>query len=253
MGRLQHKVALVTGGASGLGAEISKQFVAQGARVFMADINREVGEAAAVEIGAGASFVRLDVTDEKNWQECLQAVIAEAGKLDILVNNAGILEFGNIEEASLEQWERIHRVNGAGVFLGCKYGVATMKSHTDAGSIINVSSAVALKATSATPAYSSSKALVQNLTCSVALHCGEKGYPIRCNSLHPGAIDTPMVRGDLHGEEAKAVMHRFDAAHPIGRTGTVEEIAAAAVFMASDESSFMTGAPMIIDGGNVIG
>jgi 3(or 17)beta-hydroxysteroid dehydrogenase len=252
MNRLKDKVSLVTGGASGLGKEIARQFLAQGARVFVADLNRELGEKTCSELGAGANFLLLDVTSEQAWKDALQIVIDQAGQLDVLVNNAGIFAFANIEDETLEQWERIHKVNGVGVFLGCKYGLGVMKNHTEAGSIINVSSAGSIRATSSTPAYSSSKALVHNLTWSVALHCGDQGYPVRCNSLHPGAIDTPMLRGQAEGEEAKAIMEKFVAAHPIGRTATVEDIAAAAVFMAADESSFMTGAPIIIDGGNTI-
>ena len=253
MARLTDKVALITGGASGLGKAISTLFVKEGATVFIADINTLQGEACCAEIGEGAFFIELDVTKEDSWQNCFEHILSQTDQLDILVNNAGILEFGNIEEASLQQWERVQKVNGTGTFLGCKYGVTNMKEHTKSGSIINVSSAASLKTGSGLASYSASKAVSHNLTWSVALHCAEQGYPIRCNSLHPGVIDTPMIRGENETEEsAKEVVDQFVAVHPLGRVANTSEISKAVLFLASDEVPFMTGAPLVVDGGFTI-
>ncbi len=249
MGRLDSKVGLITGAASGLGKAMAQRFKAEGARVFIADINRDLGEQVSAELGAGVEFLYLDVADADSWQRCFSAIKEQSEQLDILVNSAAILVFDNIETATLEQWERVQKINGTGMFLGCKYGVEMMKERTKAGSIINLSSAGSERSSPENLSYCASKALVRNLTITVALHCANQGYPIRCNSLHPGVVDTPMIRGDVKGKELDVMMAAFADVHPMGRTATVADIVGAAVYMASDESAFMTGSPLIVDGG----
>ena len=250
--RLSKKVALITGGASGLGTHIAQSFLAEGAQVFIADIDEEAGLATCGQLGVGAEFVPLDVASDSSWRACLDTVVSKATAVDILVNNAGILIFDDIESATLENWEKVQGINGTGVFLGCKFGVEVMRRRSKSGVIINVASAGSFRPSPENLSYCASKALVANLTRTVALHCANKGYGIRCNSLHPGVINTPMISGDLDGEEADAVLEEFAAIHPLGRVATAGEIARAAVFLASDDSAYMTGSPLIVDGGYTI-
>ncbi len=251
MARLQGKTALVTGGASGIGAAIVRKFVAEGATVWIADIDDDTGKALATELSPSAHFILLDVVLEDQWQTAINAATAETGLLDILVNNAGILETGTIETTSLETWRQIQDVNAAGTFLGCQAGVQVMKNH--GGAIINLSSQAAVRPRSSTLAYAASKAAIVNLTKTVAAHCAEQGYAIRCNAVLPGAIDTEMIyknrTADQSEDEFVASVH---ARYPMGRMGTAEEIADAVIFLASDESRFITGAQLRVDGGGTI-
>ena len=251
MSRLMKKVAVVTGAASGLGKEVSHQFVEQGIdRVYLCDLNIEACEAISRELGDRATPVLLDVTVERDWEVCLARVIEEAGQLDVLVNSAGILGFNSIEEETLENWNRIQSVNATGVFLGCKHGVRTMKEHSRAGSIINLASAASLDPASGALAYAASKFTVRGITIATAKHCGEKNYPIRCNSIHPGVVDTPMMHAALaEGQSVDDMLQSFADGTLVGRTAKVQEIAQSIIYFASDESSFVTGSPFVIDGG----
>lgn len=245
--RLNDKVALVTGGASGLGNAIARRFVDEGARVIIADIDAENAKALASELGAKASFAALDVSVEEDWKR----VFAQSGPVDILVNNAGITTHGSIEDVTLEQFRHEFEVDVVGVFLGCKYGIANMKAH--GGSIINMSSLCGVRAQADLVAYNAAKAAVTHMTKSVAMHCAVKGYGIRCNSIHPGVIHTPILDKVLaQVPNPDEVYAGWVSTHPIGRIGRPEEIAAMAVYLASDEAGFTTGGEFRVDGGSSI-
>lgn len=245
--RLIGKTALVTGGASGLGEAIARRFVAEGAHVVVSDIDVSGGNAVATDLGSPARFVHLDVSVESSWHEALSS----CDHLDILVNNAGITTQGSIEDVSLEQFRHEFDVDVVGVFLGCKLAIPLMRSA--GGSIINMSSLCGVRAQDNLVAYNAAKAAVTHLTKSVALHCAKKGYGIRCNSIHPGAIHTPILEKVMaQVEDGQALYDGWVASHPIGRLGTPEEIAAIAVYLASDEASFTTGAEFRVDGGSSI-
>jgi NAD(P)-dependent dehydrogenase (short-subunit alcohol dehydrogenase family) len=244
--RLSGKTALITGGASGLGAEIARHYVREGAHVILADIDAEAGQALAVELGGAARFDHLDVTQEADWA----AVFARLGTLDVLVNNAGITTLGSIEDVTLDQFRHEFDIDVVGTFLGCKAGVAKMKS-TGGGSIINMSSMCGVKAQADLVAYNAAKAAVTHMTKSVALHCAKSGYGIRCNSVHPGAIHTPIIDKVMaQSPDPDALYAGFVASHPVGRLGTPAEVAAICVYLAADESAFTTGAEFRIDGGS---
>lgn len=246
--RLSGKVALVTGGASGLGLAICHRFVAEGASVIIADIDEATGTAIAADLGDAARFERLDVTLEADWA----SVMTRLGSLDILVNNAGITTLGSIEDVTLEQFRREFEVDVVGVFLGCKAGVARMKTG-EGGSIINMSSMTGVRAQADLVAYNGAKAAVTHMTKSVALHCAKQGYGIRCNSVHPGLIRTPIIDKVLaQSDDPDSVYASWMEVLPIGRLGTPEEVAAICVYLASDESAFATGAEFRIDGGSTI-
>ncbi len=246
--RLVGKTALITGGASGLGAAIGQRFAAEGASVIIADIDEEAGKVLTAEIGAAARFERLDVTQEADWQRIFPAI----GRVDVLVNNAGITTLGSIEDVTLEQFRHEFEIDVVGVFLGCKYGVAAMKAQ-GSGSIINMSSMTGVRAQADLVAYNGAKAAVTHMTKSVAIHCAKQGYGIRCNSVHPGAIHTPIIDKVLaQSADPDALYASWVATHPIGRLGKPEEIAAICVYLASDESAFATGAEFRIDGGSTI-
>jgi 3(or 17)beta-hydroxysteroid dehydrogenase len=249
-GRVEGKVALVTGGASGLGAASVRMLVREGARVAITDLNEAGGQALAKELGEAARFWRLDVTREEDWISVVDAVLATFGRLDVVVNNAGMGIAKDVESLSLQEWRLVHAVNGDGVFLGCKHGIRGMRQSGARGSIINMSSVAGLVGVAGFPAYSSAKGGVRLLTKSVALHCAQKGYGIRCNSIHPGYVDTPMVSqlASLSGDEAKG-RERMAKGIPLGRLGHPDEVAYAVVYLASDESSLMTGSELVLDGG----
>ena len=247
--RLEGKTALITGGSSGLGNAMVRRFVAEGARVIIADIDSESGQSLAGELGNMTSFELLDVSLEEHWQRVLE----DGDPVDILVNNAGITTFGSIEDLTLDQFRHEFEVDVVGVFLGCKYGVANMKANPKAsgGSIINMSSLAGVRATGSLTAYNAAKAAVTHMTKSVAMHCATSGYGIRCNSIHPGVIHTPILDKVLaQVPNPDEVYAGWVATHPIGRIGRPEEIAAMAVYLASDEAGFTTGAEFRVDGGS---
>lgn len=247
-GRLAGKVALITGGASGIGAASARAFAAEGAKVVVTDV--QDGEAVARE--TGGLFIRHDVASEDEWVSVIGQATSRFGRLDVLMNNAGVFAPAPIEDVTLEVWNRVLSVNLTGVMLGCKHGIAAMKGNLGgpAGSIINVSSIAGYIGLASSAAYTASKGGVRLLTKSVAVHCARAYKTIRCNSLHPGTIDTPMnqaafdASGDPEGMRAF-----FSTIQPIGRMASAEEMANCALFLASDESSFVTGAELLADGG----
>lgn len=252
MNRVAGKVALVTGAAMGIGEACVRLLVAEGASVAISDIEKERGCALAKELNAKqttALFVEHDVGDEGAWQRAIDETLEEFGRLDILINNAGLGIGGDVEHATLEEWRRLMRVNLDGVFLGTKFGVQTMRRF-GGGSIINLSSIEGLIGDPNLAAYNASKGGVRLLTKSAALYCAKSGYKIRVNSVHPGYIWTPMVQHYL--EKAGNVdegRRAIEALHPLGHIGEPNDIAYGVLYLASDESKFMTGAELVIDGG----
>ena len=245
--RLEGKVALISGGARGLGAAEARLFASEGAKVGIGDIREDEGRALEAEIrgsGGEAMFGRLDVTDEGQWSDAVDAVMSTYGRLDILVNNAGILEHGTVEETSTESWDRTMDVNSRGVFLGTRAAIPAMRE-SGGGSIVNISSVAGLIGGLMT-AYNASKGAVRLLTKSTAVQYAAEN--IRVNSVHPGPTDTDML--DVFFREEGAREARA-ADTPIPRLGKPEDIAYGVLFLASDESSYMTGAELVIDGGNV--
>lgn len=268
MPRLQNKIAFITGAAGGIGKGIAQKFISEGATVVISDVSDERGQATAKELGDQCHYMHLDVSNEEEWQKTLQSVFEKFGKLNILVNNAGILGLENPEwgpqdpeNASLESWRFVHKINSDSVFLGCKYAIKYMKQNgvnavgkNIGGSIVNMSSRSGIVGVPTTAAYASSKASVRNHTKSVALYCAGQGYNIRCNSIHPAAILTHMwecMLGDenVREENMKKLCHDI----PLGHMGTPEDVANVALFLASDESGFMTGEEVVLDGGILAG
>ena len=247
-GRVAGKVALVTGGASGLGRASAMMLAREGARVAITDINEAGGRAVAAAIGDAARFIRHDVTSEAEWQAAIGTALDAFGALHVLVNSAGISISKDVEALTLEEWRRVHAIDLDGVFLGCKHGVPAI-ARSGGGSIVNISSISGIIAGHNMAAYNSAKAGVRLLTKSVALHCARKGYGIRCNSVHPTFIDTPILdpyKQQLGAREAVAKLARQV---PLGRIGEPDDIAYGVLYLASDESKFMTGAELILDGG----
>jgi 3(or 17)beta-hydroxysteroid dehydrogenase len=248
-GRVEDKVAIVTGAASGIGRGCAELLAREGARVVITDVQEELGRETAKAIGGDAVFVRHDVTSEASWREVIDAALARFGRLDVLVNNAGIIIVADIESTTVEQWHKIMAVNAEGVFLGCKHAIPAMR-RGGGGSIINISSTAGLVGTPPFAAYSASKGAVRLLTKSVAAHCREKGDAIRCNSVHPGGIDTPLVRAITRQPQSN-ISDIEDMRAP-GRAigyGQPHDIGYLVVYLASDESRFMTGSELAIDGG----
>jgi 3(or 17)beta-hydroxysteroid dehydrogenase len=248
MRRLEGKVALISGGASGIGLATARRFAEEGATVVLGDIDRNAAERACAGI-EGASFEPLDVTSDEDWRRAADAVAARHGRLDVLVNSAGVAPTGTIEDVSLEDWRRTIAVNLDGTFLGCRHGVRVMKA-SGGGSIVNLSSVSGIIGGHNLAAYNAAKGGVRLLTKSVALHCARKGYGIRCNSVHPGFVDTPMLQ-DLvrHSRNPEETRLKLAASVPLGRNARPEEVAAMIAYLASDEAAFVTGAELVIDGG----
>ncbi len=253
-GRVAGKVALVTGAGSGLGRCFSQMLAAEGAKVVMTDIDGDSVRAAAAEVGDAALALDQDVTDEGRWQEVVAEAVSHFGGLHVLVNNAGIGPFGSIEETDFATWRRVHDIDLDSVFLGCKHALAPMtescREQAIGGSIVNISSIAGIIAAGNMVAYNSAKAAVRHLSKSVALHCARQGYPIRCNSVHPAFVDTPILDQDwgqnLSREER---LQKLGRQLPLGAVGKPEDIGYAVLYLASDESAFMTGAEMVLDGG----
>lgn len=248
MSRVQGKVCLITGAASGVGREDALLLASQGARVVLTDLNEEAGRSVAAEIGDNALFVRQDIASEADWQHVIKCTLERFGRLDVLVNNAAILLLGNIEETSLEQWQRVQKVNSDGYFLGCKYAISAMKE-TGGGSIVNMSSVAALGALPMFCAYSASKGAVAAMTRAIALHCKQQGYRIRVNSVHPDGINTPMTQALTGGQPIPQDVLDSD---PMNRMAAPRDIANVVLFLASDESRFINGAEIRVDNGQLI-
>jgi 3(or 17)beta-hydroxysteroid dehydrogenase len=251
--RMAGKVALISGGASGIGAASAKRFVAEGAKVILGDMQADKGQALAKELGSNALFVSLDVREEDQWQAAVSAGQERFGPLTTLINCAGVSIPGTIEEIGLVQFRHTLAINLDGTFLGCKVGVEALKGGKG-GAIVNIGSTLGNRGGSIFTAYSASKGAVKMLTKAVALHCAEAGYDIRVNCMHPGAIHTEMVEGYVAagiaaGATREAVIEGFASVHPMKRLGKPEEAANAVLFLASDESGFTTGGDLTVDGG----
>lgn len=249
MSRLSGRVALVTGGARGIGRGIVERFLEEGATVIVADLDED-GSAFEAELGERAHYRRLDVTSADAWIAAVADIQARFGRFDILVNNAGTSRTGSIEAATEADWRFVMDTNALSVFLGCQQAVKAMREA--GGTIINIASARGQRTGAAQCAYSASKAAVLSLTESIALHCGETGPPIRCNAICPGVIDTPLMRqhaATVSPDDPGAVVAKMTAMGIMGRLGTLKEIGDAAVFLASDEASFITGTALNVDGG----
>ena len=245
--RLEGKVAVISGGARGMGAAEARLFAREGASVAIGDVLEEEGrqvEAQISEAGGHALFLRLDVTSESDWINAVAAAVSRFGKLDILVNNAGVGGGGGlVEETTVEAWDRVMDVNAKGVFLGTKAAIPEMR-RAGGGSVINISSVYGLVGSGGASAYHASKGAVRLLTKSTAIQYAGEG--IRANSVHPGIIDTPMTAASLADPERN---RRWLSGTPLGRRGEPDDVAYGVLFLASDESSFMTGSELVIDGG----
>lgn len=255
-GRVAGKIALMTGGASGLAKASAEMFVAEGGRVVVADIDVAGGEAVAASLGEAGAFVQLDVTSEADWIEAYGATKEIFGGVHVVLNSAGIGWTQAVTDIDLEDWRRVHAIDLDGVFLGCKNGIPAIAETIAAGvggsakgSIVNISSIAGNIAGHNMAAYNSAKAAVRHLSKSVALHCCRQGLEIRCNSVHPTFVDTPIL--DKHRERfgAEEALQKLARQVPIGRVGQPKEIAYAILFLASDESSYTTGSELLVDGG----
>ena len=247
--RLENKVAFVSGGARGMGAAEAKMFAREGAKVVIGDVLDEEGrrtEAEINELGGECLYVHLDVSSEENWISAIAETVSRFGKLDILVNNAGVVSRVGLEELSVSEWDRVMDINAKGVFLGTKAAIPEMRK-AGGGSIVNISSISGIAGQAYVSAvYNASKGAVRIFTKSTAIQYASEG--IRVNSVHPGPIDTPMTAIREGDAEAQA---ESIARIPIGRTGVPDDVAYGVLYLASDESSFVTGSELVIDGGYI--
>ena len=247
MGKLDRKVALISGGARGMGAATAKRFACEGAKVIFGDIRDADGTKIQETITSGggeAAYLHLDVTDESDWQKAVATAMTRYGALHILVNNAGIgIPRVPIDQLAVEDWDRVMAVNARGTFLGTKHAIPAMQ-RSGSGSIVNISSVAGIgQSAHQEPAYAASKAAIRIFTKVTAAQYAKDN--IRCNSVHPGPIDTEMIHAAM---DTLALARRLDRV-PLGRLGTVDEIVALVLFLASDDSSYMTGGEVVIDGG----
>jgi 3(or 17)beta-hydroxysteroid dehydrogenase len=260
--RVAGKVAIVTGAASGIGAACARELAREGARVVLTDVADAEAEAVAAQItarGGHAIALRHDVTAEHDWQAVIATTIDKFGQLDVLVNNAGIASRSSLLDTTLDDWRAVMRVNLDGVFLGTRAAIGAMqrteRPPEHLGSVVNMSSILGLVGSAGVAAYSASKGAVRLFTKSVALECAERGWRVRVNSAHPGYIATPLLetalarRAAAEGSDAAILRAQLVERHPLGRLGTAEDIANGVVYLASDESAFVTGCELVIDGG----
>lgn len=253
-GRMQGKVALVSGGAEGIGAAVARAIVAEGGSVMLGDVQLEKAQELAAELGERADACQLDVRDLHQWEAAVSATRGRFGKLTVLCNIAGISEPGNVPDGSLDVWERTIDINLHGPFYGMRAAIPAMEASGEPCAIVNIGSMIAMRPAAFVAAYSASKAGLRGLTQSVALDLAERGLPIRANMVHPGAIRTPMYnRYKFSGADTpENIETNFAATHPMNRIGEPEEVARAVVFLASDEASFTTGCDFTVDGGGSI-
>lgn len=248
-GRVQDKVILVTGAATGIGLATAKLLIAEGATVVMTDLTAGRLEKEAAALGDRAIWHVQDVRDEDRWADVIGETVRRHGRLDGLVNNAGVGNFGAIEDFTLDEWRFVMAVNVESVFLGCKHAIRAMKQ-TGGGSIVNISSVAGMIGAPEAPAYCASKGAVRLMTKSIAVHCAQAGYNIRCNSVHPSYLDTEMVRGAIAASrDPERMRKRMEKTAPLGRLGQAEDAAYAILYLLSDESKFVTGAEQLVDGG----
>jgi NAD(P)-dependent dehydrogenase (short-subunit alcohol dehydrogenase family) len=259
MNRLQGKIALISGAASGIGAGIAQAFASEGAQVWVTDIDDARGRVFSDSLGDSSHYHHLDVRQEQEWSAVIDHVLETHGRLDVVVNNAGITGFEGAkvahdpEHTALADWNAVLATNLDGTFLGCKHALRAMRPQ-QAGSIINISSRSGLVGIPAAAAYAASKAAIRNHTKTVALYAAEQGWKVRCNSIHPAAILTPMWDPMLGiGAERESRMQAMVNESPLKRFGSVEEVAAVAVLLASDEATYITGTELNIDGGLLAG
>ena len=248
------KVALISGGAEGIGGSLARMIVAEGGSVMLGDLQIDKARALAAELGPHADAVALDVRDLGAWETAVSATVKRFGKLTTLCNIAGISEPGNTVEVDLDSWHRHIDINLNGTFHGCRAAIPALAAAGEPATIVNVGSMLAHRASGNMAAYCASKAGVTHLTRSVALDCAARGLPIRANTVHPGAIRTPMYERYVHAggatpEEIETVMA---SAHPMGRVGTPEEVAKAIIFLSCDDSSFTSGTDLNVDGASAI-
>jgi 3(or 17)beta-hydroxysteroid dehydrogenase len=254
VGRVEGKIALVTGGARGLGEATGRTLATEGATVILTDILDEEGSTLAKDItenGGKAIYLHQDATDEDRWNEVTAEVVEKFGRLDIVVNNAGIVLDATVEDTTLEGWRRVNAVNSEAVFLGTRAAIAVMKDQDPrGGSIVNISSIAGLVGIDNLAAYNASKGAVRMFTKSAALHVAKSGYNIRINSVHPSYTWTPMVQllGDNTGDR-DAFFQALSAVHPLGRPGVPMDVAWGVLYLASDESTWVAGSELVIDGG----
>jgi NAD(P)-dependent dehydrogenase (short-subunit alcohol dehydrogenase family) len=252
-GRVAGKVVLITGGASGIGLASAEACAREGAIVIITDLNVKEGEAQAKRLvaeGLKVEFLEQDATSEADWRRVVDEIIGRHGQLDVLVNNAGIAIIAPLEQETLDGWRKTQAVNMEGVFLGCREAVRVMKNR--GGSIVNISSIEGLIGEPLLPAYNASKGGVRLFTKSVALYCAQQGYGIRANSVHPGLIGTPLVANffaNMPPEQAAILQQDVMSRIPLKRAGEPRDIGNGVLFLASDESSYMTGSELVIDGG----
>ena len=244
--RLKDKVALITGAAQGLGKEMAKSMMKEGAEVYISDINQNQLDKTVKELSCFG--ISLDVTKSEDWENAIDHIKEKSGSLNILVNNAGIGNGGDIESTDMETWKLVHNVNLDSVFLGCKYALPLMRDSGN-GSIINISSMSGIVASHNTSAYNSSKAAVRHLSKSIALHCAKSTNLVRCNSIHPVFTRTAMVQSMIDAAPERNIEQKLIQQIPIRKLAEPIDIANAAIFLASDESSFITGTELLIDGG----
>lgn len=250
MGRVSGKVAMVTGGASGLGEAICRLLAREGARVVVADIDETAGEALAHAIAAAggeALFVPLDVASEADWEVAMARVLGHFGTLNVLVNNAGIAPPGDME-MDFADWRRVMSINLDGTFLGTRAAIRAMRDNGAPGAIVNISSVMAMVGQPTTVAYSASKGGVRSFTKAAAMYCAAHRLPIRVNSIHPGTCLTPLVRNYYETQAPEQLQAQVDR-HPIGHLGEAEDIAQGVLYLASEESKFVLGSELVIDGG----
>lgn len=253
MGRVSGKMALITGGAQGLGEATARMFAREGAKVTVTDINGAGAEKVAASIneahGAGTAFAfQHDVTSETEWQDIVQKAHDAMGGLNVLVNNAGIGGLGSVEEETFERFKKVQAVDVDSIFLGCKYAIPLMRDH-GLGSIVNISSIAGIIASANYVSYNTAKAAVRHISKSIALHLARTGGQIRCNSVHPVFINTPILDGikEMFGEEKG--LEKLARQVPLGKVGEPDDIAYAVLYLASDESKLVTGAELKVDGG----
>jgi 3(or 17)beta-hydroxysteroid dehydrogenase len=244
MGRVSGKVAIITGAAKGLGEADARMLAREGAKVILTDVDEANGVRVAAEIGASARFVKQDVRDEEGWKALIADVMAKEGRLDILVNNAGVVEVGTIETCTYEDWRFVMDVSADGTFFGCKYAIPAMKQ-SGGGSIINMASVACLQGYPSVTAYAAAKGAVEGMTRAIAVHCTQNKLNIRCNSIHPGTIDTPMVASMVPKSAAAGTPMNTDGPRPI--LGHPDDIANTVLFLASDESRFINGTQIAVD------